>query len=243
MAENTLQFQWIVTIEGGLDALFRNREDVFVAGDLLWYPVQGEPTIRVAPDAMVVFGRPKGYRSSYKQWEEDNLPPRVVFEVLSPGNRHHEMVRKFEFYRRYEVQEYYVYDPDNIELIGYLRQGDELVEIPTIEGWQSPLLGVRFELARGELRIIGPDGRAFATYLELVVQRDQEHQSAELERQAREQAQQRAEAERQRAETEKQRAETEREGREKAERLAADQRAAAERLREQLQALGIEPRG
>ena len=38
MSDNTLQFQWITTIVGGLQALFWNNPDVFVAGDLLWYP-------------------------------------------------------------------------------------------------------------------------------------------------------------------------------------------------------------
>src|SRR5271166_2796628 len=75
MAENTLQFEWIVTIQGGLDAEFANDPNVFVAGDLLWYPVEGEPKIRQAPDAMVVLGRPQGYRGSYKQWEEDGIAP------------------------------------------------------------------------------------------------------------------------------------------------------------------------
>src|SRR4051812_27387732 len=88
MADNTLQFQWIVTIQGGLDALFAADPNVFVAGDLLWYPVEGQPKIRAAPDAMVVFGRPKGYRGSYKQWEEGGVAPQVVFEVLSPNVRH-----------------------------------------------------------------------------------------------------------------------------------------------------------
>ena len=37
--------------------------------------------------AMVVFGRPKGYRGSYRQWEEGGIAPQVVFEILSPGNR------------------------------------------------------------------------------------------------------------------------------------------------------------
>jgi hypothetical protein len=32
---NTLQFQWIVTIEGSLDALYANDANVFVAGDAL----------------------------------------------------------------------------------------------------------------------------------------------------------------------------------------------------------------
>src|SRR5881398_3342302 len=123
IADNTLQFAWIMTIQGGLDALFAGDPNVFVAGDLLWYPVEGEPTIRAAPDAMVVFGRPKGYRGSYKQWEEGGIAPQVVFEVLSPGNRFAEMLRKFQFYERYGVEEYYIYDPDNVELTGYLRQG------------------------------------------------------------------------------------------------------------------------
>jgi len=56
MAENTLQYEWIVTIKGNLDVLFADRDDVFVAGDLFWYPVQGEPGIRQAPDTLVVFG-------------------------------------------------------------------------------------------------------------------------------------------------------------------------------------------
>ncbi|MCU0875242.1 MAG: hypothetical protein MUE50_23160, partial [Pirellulaceae bacterium] len=64
MSDNTLQFQWIVTLQGGLDALFRDDPDVFVAGDLLWYPVEGDNTVRAAPDVLVVFGRPKGYRGS-----------------------------------------------------------------------------------------------------------------------------------------------------------------------------------
>jgi hypothetical protein len=35
MADSTTQFRWIVTLQGGLAALFRDRDDVFVAGDLL----------------------------------------------------------------------------------------------------------------------------------------------------------------------------------------------------------------
>lgn len=41
MADNTRQFDYIVMIQGGLAALFADRADVFVAGDLLWYPVEG----------------------------------------------------------------------------------------------------------------------------------------------------------------------------------------------------------
>lgn len=64
MAENTKQFRYIVTIEGGIDGVFRESPDVFVAGSLFWYPGQGQPKICQAPDILVAFGRPKGDRGS-----------------------------------------------------------------------------------------------------------------------------------------------------------------------------------
>jgi Uma2 family endonuclease len=47
----------------------------------------------VAPDVMVVFGRPKGERRSYRQWQEGNIAPQVVFEILSSGNTLKEMAK------------------------------------------------------------------------------------------------------------------------------------------------------
>ena len=150
MSDNTLQFQWIVTIKEGLDALLHNPE-VFVAGDLLWYPVEGKPKIRTAPDTMVAFGRPKGYRGSYKQWEEAGIAAQVVFEVLSPGNRLVDMIRKFRFYEQYGIEEFYLYDPESGALQGWLRGVSGLEEITEMSGFTSPRLGIRFE--RG-IRII-----------------------------------------------------------------------------------------
>jgi Uma2 family endonuclease len=183
MADNTLQFEYITTIKGGLEAQYKDNPDVFVAGDLLWYPVEGEPRICMAPDTMVAFGRRKGYRGCYKQWEEGNIAPQVVFEIWSPNNRLGEMARKFDFYQRYHVEEYYVFDPDNGELEGWQRQGDRLLDIPQMQGWISPRINIRFEVVGNELRLYHPDGRRFASYVELVEQRDQQQQRAEQERQ------------------------------------------------------------
>jgi Uma2 family endonuclease len=182
MADNTEQFRYIVMIVGGLEDCFRHDPQVFVAGDLLWYPVEGHPEIRSAPDALVAVGRPKGDRGSYLQWREADLPPQVVFEVLSPGNRVGEMTRKFRFYDRYGVEEYYLYDPGSGDLDGWLRQDGALTEIATMRGWVSPRLGVRFELDALALRLYYPDGRQFATYLELAAQAEQERVRAEQER-------------------------------------------------------------
>jgi len=174
MAENTVQFRWIVTIKEGLEKVFRDRLDVFVAGDLLWYPVEGQPETRQAPDAMVVFGRPKGDRGSYMQWLEEGIPPQVVFEILSPGNRYRykQAIKKFDFYQRHGVEEFYAYDPDSFVLDGWKRSGDLLAEIDDMNGWVSPRLGVRFDRSQGELILIDPAGQRFLTYAELALERD-----------------------------------------------------------------------
>jgi Uma2 family endonuclease len=183
MADNTKQFRWIVVIKENLELLFSDRPEVFVAGDLLWYPVEGDNKLRQAPDVLVVFGRPKGDRGSYRQWQEGNIAPQVVFEILSPGNRFGEMVRKLEFYQRYGVEEYYVYDPDAVELTGLLRAGEKLELIDAINDWVSPRLQIRFELTESEWVIYRPDGERFLTYVELAQQRDAERQRAESEHQ------------------------------------------------------------
>src|SRR5690349_10850905 len=105
MADNTKQARWIFVFFGGLLALYRARLDVFVAADHFWYPVKGEPNERIAPDVFVVFGRPKGDRSSYRQWEEGDVPVTIAFEVLSPGDTMSEMENKLDFYDRHGVRE------------------------------------------------------------------------------------------------------------------------------------------
>ncbi|MBX9257436.1 Uma2 family endonuclease [Desmonostoc muscorum CCALA 125] len=193
MADNTKQFELIVWIKNNLELLFANDPNVFVAGDLLWYSVEDDNKLRQAPDVMVVFGRPKGYRGSYKQWLEDNIPPQVVFEIWSPGNRISQMAKKFEFYERYGVEEYYLYEPDVVDLTGWQRRNSRLEVIDQMVGWVSPRLGVRFELSEEELQIYRPDGDRFLTHLELDQQRQQERERAELAQAAAEQQRQRAE--------------------------------------------------
>lgn len=176
MADNSKQFRSITTTEGNLEILFENNPDVFVAGDMFWYPVEGHPEIRQAPDVMVAFGRPKGDRGSYKQWEEENIPLQVVFEILSPGNRKAEMDAKFAFYEQYGVEEYYLYDPDRGRLRGWLRdENGRLQPIARMSGWRSPRLKIRFEMEGLRLQLYFPDGRPFLTFVEL----DQRRRAAE----------------------------------------------------------------
>jgi Uma2 family endonuclease len=179
MADNTKQFRWIVAIEQNLDWMYADDPNVFVAGDLFWYPVEGRNTIVNAPDVMVVFGRPKSDRGSYKQWEEEGIAPQVVFEIRSPSNSQVEMDKKLLFYDRYGVEEYYIYNPDRNALSGWLRAEDGLDAIEQMNGWVSPRLGIRFDLSGQELQIDRPDGSKFYSYVEICQLLEQEKQRAE----------------------------------------------------------------
>jgi Uma2 family endonuclease len=219
MADNTIQFDWIARIKGGLDVVFQDDPDVFVAGNLMWYPVEGLNRRRLAPDTMVIFGRPKGQRTSYVQHEEGGIPPQVVFEILSPSNRKRAMDYKRRVYEKYGVEEYYVYNPYKIQLEVWLKEGDAFRLIPEASGWVSPRLGIRFELAE-DMTIFAPDGRPFLDYAEVARQRDEE---------------------RLRADEERLRADGEGRQRVESDRRAVEERLRADRLAARLRALGLDP--
>jgi Uma2 family endonuclease len=221
MSDNTWQFNGIVLLHTGLEALFADREDVFVAGNHLIYPVKGRADIRQAPDVYVAFGAPKVPRGSYKVWEEGGLFPQVVFEVWSPNNRLSAMEDKREFYERYGAEEYYILYPEFPSHVdGWRREGDKLVRVPEMNGFVSPRLRIRFEMAAGGVTVSGPDGRPFQAPAHVVAERDAAERAAAEERR-------RAEEERRRAEEARQREAAERD---RAARLAA-------KLRE----LGVDP--
>jgi Uma2 family endonuclease len=235
MSDNTKRYHYIILIQVGLDGLFANDPNVFVAGDLLWYPVKGKPSIRAAPDVMVVFGRPKGHRASYRQWAEGGIAPQVVFEILSPGNTPAEMREKRAFYEYFGVREYVEYDSDGGALETWERVGDRFERADINGVWRSPLLGVMLKLeAGGELSVYRPDGRKFLPPAELDAKMHEAEAEAARAREQAKQERKRAKQERERAEQERERAEQERERAVRAEQ-------ARERLAAKLRELGIDP--
>ena len=167
MADNTLQWEWMVVIVEELREQFAGQE-VFVAGDLLWYPVEGQPRINAAPAALVALGRPAGHRKSYIQHLEGGVAPQVVFEMLSASNTEDELDAKLEFYERYGVEEYYVLDPAEQLVNAFVRRGARLSPVQKLAGFVSPRLGLHFEWIDGELIIIGQSGRRFQKRLDRV---------------------------------------------------------------------------
>lgn len=180
IADNTKQARWITTLYANLAAQFTSHNDVFVAMDLLWYPEEGHPEIRIAPDVLVVFGRPPGDRGSYKQWEENGVPLTVVFEILSPGNEQKAMEEKRLFYEDRGVEEYYVYDPDTNRLAVFLRRGEVFRRIRQVTNWESPRLGIRFDFSEPEMVVYGPGGKRFVTLAEEQQAREQAEKQRDL---------------------------------------------------------------
>jgi Uma2 family endonuclease len=177
MADNTQQYRWIVRLVSNLRQLLQ-EQTAFVAGDLLWYPVKVDapPVPAQAPDAMVVLGRPDDDRGSYKQWEEDNVAPQVVFEIISPSNSATEISQKQAFYDRYGVLEIFFYDPDDFEFWGLTRQQPN--ERPLLLTrlnlpWTSPTLGIKFDMFEDGLALFYPDGERFKDPEELFQERNQ----------------------------------------------------------------------
>ena len=182
LADNTLQLRWILYLYSNLQWWFRERQ-VFIAADLLWYPVQGEPKIAKAPDVMVAFDRPDGDRLSYKQWEEGDIAPQVVIEVLSSSNRALEMIEKQHWYARYGVQEFIIIDPDQKRFVPMLREGEHLVQsdFPPVK-WQSPHLGIWLHQDGEELKVFFPDETPFKTLTESQLEAEKARSEAETQR-------------------------------------------------------------
>ncbi len=235
MSDDTLHFEWILFVYDAIRETFQDRTDVFTACNLLWYPVEGRPDIRRAPDTLVVLGRPKGPRSCWKQWEEEDQPPHFAVEVASKSNTEDEFREKLAFYDRYGVKEYLVYDFTRKKLAIWSREVDpttgkplELKLVSSGEPWTSPLLNITFWMSDdGALGIRLPDGRLARSHEDVL--RDWQHERA------------RAEAEKERAEAEKVRAEIARTTAEAESQRAAAEKARAERLAAKLRELGLDP--
>jgi Uma2 family endonuclease len=191
LANDTEHLRWITLVKNGLDDWFADRgiDNVFIAADLLWYPIEGRPDINRAPDVMVTLNHPPGPRSSYRAWDEQGRSPDVVFEFLSKSNTAAEMLEKHEFYAENGCQEYYIYDYQRGHFRAYRRcEGDRgLPKVDSQVGgsWHSPLLDVTFGLnEEGRLWVRRGDGALVESQREIAIraQRESERAIAALQR-------------------------------------------------------------
>ena len=99
-----------------LSHIWLERMDWYFGADMAIYHTTGvSPKVPVVPDGFLSIGveRRKGGKSrkSYVLWEEQDIPPIFVLEMVSwtPGN---EYTDKLEIYRKLGVLYYLIYNPE-----------------------------------------------------------------------------------------------------------------------------------
>jgi Uma2 family endonuclease len=161
MGETDVHIDALIYLREALRDHFRDNPRVYVAGNMLLYYEEGNPTACVAPDVFVVQGVAKGERRTYRLWEEGQ-PPTVVFEITSRGSRLEDLGTKRAVYAMLGVREYFLYDPLGEylrpTLQGYRLQEGEYQRLPP-EGegrLTSQALGMELRVEEGRLRLVNP---------------------------------------------------------------------------------------
>lgn len=159
MAETDVHRQEMIDAIETLADFFRADPEVYVAGNLLLYYEEGDPSASVAPDVFVVKGIPKAQRRTYKLWVEGR-PPTVVLEITSRSTRLEDQGNKRALYALLGVCEYFLYDPlaEYLDppLQGFsLAKGEYRPIEPAADGsLLSEALGLRLQIENGRLRLI-----------------------------------------------------------------------------------------
>ena len=106
MAENDWQFVALTYTVSALRVYFRERTDVYAAGDMFVYYRRNDPSACVAPDVYVVIGANGNQRRhSWFVWREGKAPD-FVLEVASPSTWRRDDAVKREIYAAMGVTEY-----------------------------------------------------------------------------------------------------------------------------------------
>lgn len=187
-----------------LTSLWAERMDWFFGVDMAVYHTTGiSPKVPVVPDAFLSLGveRKKGGKSrrSYAVWEEGDVVPMMVLEMVShkPGGEYDE---KLDIYAKLGVLYYVIYNPefwqrDRHQPFEVYKLTDGQYQQQIGEPYWMPEVGVGIGRYRAE---VGGLPQEILTWYDQ--QGNRQLSAAETERQ-------RAEIERQKAETERQRAE------------------------------------
>jgi len=97
-----------------------------------------ETSNAVQPDIVVIL---KTNKSQPEPKGHFHGVPDLLVEILSPGNRDHDLVKKKNLYERFGVSEYWIVDPETKSTSGYRLDKGKFEEFTSEPGKiQSPLL-------------------------------------------------------------------------------------------------------
>lgn len=208
LAESDFQLIPLTYAVVALRARYADREDIYVAGNMLLYYRMNLPEFSVAPDVFMVNGaRGNHKRRSWFTWRE-NAAPAFVLEIASDSTWRHDSVGKRAIYAEIGVTEYWRFDPTG-EFFSPALVGEHLVDgvYQPIEASEdedgilrghSDALGLDIcALPSLELRLYDPfHGEWLLDYREEQDRRQAAERQALAERDARQAAEEQAHAER-----------------------------------------------
>ena len=143
---------------------WRARTDVFVGGNMTIYYAtrQPSPDVQPGPDVFVAFHVDGKRRRRYWVKWKDGVYPHVVIELVSPATAELDRGAKMRLYAQtFRVPEYFLFDPDTLELEGYSLDSSTYVPIePDSRGrLSSHMLKLLLGVHEGWLRLYTPGGR------------------------------------------------------------------------------------
>ena len=166
MAETQWHMWAMFDAIGALREHFRDRDDVYVAGNMMMYYVEDDTRTSVSPDVFVTFGVPRlPERGVWRTWVEGGRFADFVLEVTSKSTRREDEGRKRDLYARLGVREYWQFDPDGDYLDPMLkgRRLDAAGEYAPLVLQErdgalcgDSLLGLELRLAGDRLRLFDP---------------------------------------------------------------------------------------
>ena len=165
MGETEYHIKTIIALYQALDIFFKNRPDVRIFSDIMFYYESGEPRKVLSPDVMVVRGVGRHLRRTFKLWEEK--VPDVIFEISSRGTWKEDLQKKYQLYEGFGVKEYYVFDPEydylkDEPLIAYHLLDGSFQEMKVKRGRIfSPALGLEIVDTGETLRLSDPETKSF----------------------------------------------------------------------------------
>jgi Uma2 family endonuclease len=179
-----------------LTSLWADRMDWYFGVDMAVYHTTGiSPKVPVVPDGFLSLGveRKKGGKSrrSYAVWEESNIVPSFVLEMVShrPGGEYDE---KIDLYANLGVLYYLVYNPefwrrDQHQPFELYRLNQGQYQLQVGEPYWMPEIGLGIGRYRG---VVGGIAQEILTWYD--AQGDRHPSPEESERQSKEVAQKRA---------------------------------------------------
>lgn len=194
--ETNLHLEQILLLIQGLKWLWRDRQDYFASGNLTIYysPNQKKSEDFRGPDFFVVLGTTLDWsRKSWVVWQEEGKYPNLIIEILSETTTKIDKGEKKQIYQDiFRTPEYFWFDPESLELQGFVLVNGKYQEItPTEDGkFKSEQLDLYLGIEEQQLRYFTPSGELIPTPEEAAIeaqslaQRERENAQRERERAA-----------------------------------------------------------